>query len=103
MPSILRDVGELVHNYSKYNLKLITHCSVQLSVPEEFATASTNSPQLEKLTYRDLWLARGDGLKLIVQLSLTESIVSCVDKPSLVEGLGLALRDAEVVVSLVLN
>lgn len=99
MPLILLDVGKLVHKYCEYNLKLVTKCSVQLSVPEALATAPSNSPQLEKLTYRDLWLARGDGLQICVELSLTESIVSCLDKPSLVEGLGQALRNAEVLFS----
>ena len=96
MRSILRDVGELIHTYKEHNLKLVTNCSVQLSVPEKSATAPSISSQLERLTYRDIWLARGAGLQICVQLSLTESITSSLDKPSLVEGLGLALRNAEV-------
>lgn len=103
MPSILRDVGKLVHMYYEHNIKLVTNCSIELSVPEGFATAASNSPQLEKLTYRDLWLARGDGLQICVHLSSNESIVSCLDKPLLVEGLGVALRDAEVLFSRVSN
>ena len=88
-------IGDIVLTFSKYHLKLIASCSLHLHVPQNLSLSSWYLPP-SKLTCKDLWVARGDGLCIYVKLSLDGLAIAPHDRLTLIESLGDVIRRAEV-------
>lgn len=103
MSSVDHDLGKLGHAYIGPNLKLETNGSIKISSP--LATIfpfSSIFRQIENIIFSGTWVARGAGLRIVVQLLIDEVVPSYFDRPTFLEGLGILLCNAEVLICLYL-
>lgn len=91
------DLGKLEHAYLGPNLKLETGGSMKISSP--LATTfpfSSTLRHIRNIISSGTWVARGTGLRIVIQLLIDEVIPSYFDRPTFLEGLGILLCNAEV-------
>lgn len=98
MSSLSLDLGHTVHRHVKHGWQLAATSAIQVTGLEDFAHDTTNSQKLELLTSRDLWVTRGEGLKIFIQIMLNgKSIMEAPGAAEVLETLGPIFCDAEVI------
>ena len=103
MASVVHDLCKLEHAYLGSNLKLETSGSIQISSPlRAVFPFSSILRQLETTVSSGTWVARGTGLRIILQLSVNEVVPPNFDKSTFLEGLSILLCNAEVLFCLYL-
>lgn len=103
MSSVEHDLGKLGHAYVGANLKVETSGSIKISSP--LATIfpfSSIFRHIENIIFSGTWVARGSGLRIFIQLLIDEVVASNFDRPTFLEGLGILLCNAEVLICLYL-
>ena len=104
MSSTDHDLGKLEHAYLGSNLKLETSGSIKISSPlTAMFPFSYILRQLEPIISSGAWVARGIGLRLVLQISISEVVPPNFDIPVFLEGLGFLLCKAEVLFCLYLT
>ena len=97
MASVDHDLGKLEHAHLGSDLKLETWGSIKISSP--LATVfpfSSVLRQLETTVSSGIWVSRGSGLCIVLQLSIHEVIPPEFDIPAFQEDLGILLYNAKV-------
>jgi len=98
MSSSLLSLGQTVHCSVKHRWQLSSEVTIQVAGIPDIARAASHLQQLESLTNRDIWLRRGHGLRLSIQILLDgEKVARAPDAAEIVESLGVSLRDGEVI------
>lgn len=98
MSSSLLSLSQLVHCSVKHKWQLASEVTIQVAALPDIAQATSNSQQLQSLINRDAWMRRGHGLCLSIQILLDgERVASAPGTAEIVESLGVALRDGEVI------
>ena len=96
MSRLRLDVGQIVHTFSQHLLKLSSSCSIQLSHALGSGDTLTIPLRAEQLKSSGWWIARGEGLRLAIDLALDGITVDDFDRQKFIEELGIILKDAEV-------
>ena len=98
MFSTVQQLCQLEHILSVANLKLTSVSSIKLSLPHELPFLLLPPPQrLTALVSAGTWVARGNGLRISVNICTEGISFIPSDREELVEALGVLLRDAEVI------
>lgn len=98
MFSTVQHLCEVEHVLSAGTLKLTSISSIRLSLPPELPFLFLPpSQRLTALVAAGTWVARGNGLKITLNLFTEGSTPATSDREELVEALGVLLRDAEVI------
>lgn len=98
MSSSLLSLGQTVHCSVKHRWQLSSEATIQVAGIPDIALATSHLQQLELLTNRDIWMRRGHGLRLSIQILLDgEKVARAPGVAEIVESLGVSLRDGEVI------
>lgn len=93
------ELSILEHSDPSSKVKLKTHCFITLSSPfKDIFSYSTISQHLDYLISSGVWIARGNGLRLSIQLLNDDFAFEDFDRLALLEGLQNNLSDAKVVI-----
>ena len=100
MTFVEHSLGESEHIYARSNLKLKTRCSVKLS-----SSLGTIFPfsilfkELDTLVNSATWVARGNGLRISMQLVTNDFTAQHLDRQTLIESLSALFCSAEVLLT----
>lgn len=101
MTLVEHSLGESEHIYAKSNLKLKTRCSVKLSSSlGAVFPFSILFKELDTLVSSATWIARGNGLRISMQLVTNDVTTQHLDRDTLIEGLSAIFCGAEVLLVL---
>lgn len=90
-------LGESEHIYAKSNLKLKTSCSIKLSSSlGAIFPFSILFKELDTLVSSAAWVARGNGLRISMQLVTNDFPTQHLNRETLMEGLSAIICGAEV-------
>lgn len=92
------DVGKLVHTFPERYLKLSSTCSIRLTYPPDFSFPTASS-MTGLVLAGGLWIARGNGLQLSLNVELDGISMDDSQTQELIEDLGAVLKTAEVLFS----
>ncbi|KAI9877717.1 MAG: hypothetical protein M1830_003029 [Pleopsidium flavum] len=97
MSSFLLNLGHFVHGYAKHNWQLAITTAIQVSGLRNFPHVASNSQQLDLLTSRDIWVTRGESLRISIHILLHgKNFIEAPAAAEVLETIGPVLRDAEV-------
>ena len=97
MSSSFLNLRHVVHSYAKHNWQLAVASAIQVAGLQNFAHATSSSQQLDLLTSRDLWVTRGEGLRISIHILLDgKNFIEAPAAAEVLETIGPVLRDAEV-------
>lgn len=100
MTLVEHNLGESEHIYAKSNLKLKTRCSVKLSSSlGAIFPFSVLFKELDTLVSSAAWVARGNGLRISMQLVTNDFTTQHLDRETLIEGLSAIFCGAEVLIT----
>lgn len=83
MASSIFEVGETEHDFAKCNLKLVTCTTLLFTLPQN----SVGHQSLQELLNDGLWISRGNGLNVSIQIELGEIAGSHIGLDSLADSL----------------
>ena len=95
MSTATLEVGKLVHTFSERYLQLSSTCSIRLAYSPDFLS-STASPITDLVPAGGLWIARGNGLQLSLNIELDGINMDDSRAREFIEDLGTLLKNAEV-------
>ena len=89
-------ICNLAHTYSEQSLELFSSCSIRLFFPHTYKHIETIETNTELLTYQQIWVDRGQGLRLSINNVIDDIPWSESERKSLLDELAIRLVESEV-------
>ena len=98
LPKVLReiDVCKLIHSNSEECLELSSSCSILLSSTTNHAGSSDITSTADLVTHRQVWVDRGEGLRLCISIVFDSNFLCVGQKEDIVNDLATRLVESQV-------
>ena len=97
LPKVLReiDVCKLIHSNSEECLELSSSCSILLSTTTNL-DGSSNPSTIDLVTHRQIWIDRGEGLRLNISIVFDSNLLCLEQQEHIVNDLATKLVESQV-------